>query len=173
MERQLKESNKIILSKYLAAALVALFCLASSAGANGVAQDSPVYTKVVEGAVYADMLDAVKEIIQGRGINIAHTLPPSDMLERTGPAFGVSDQVLKDGEIIEFCSAKISHQLIQANYENISLCPFTISVYELNSDPGNVRMTFRKPFVIDEASREAVEAMTDLVKGIIEEAAEW
>lgn len=169
----MKQSDKNIISNYLLAPFVALFFCVSSAAANGDVHESPVYTKVVEGAVYTDLLEAVKEIIQGRGINIAHTLPPSDMLERTGAAFGVSNQVLKDGEIIEFCSAKISHQLIQANYENITLCPFTISVYELHSDPGNVRMTFRKPYVIDEASREAVEAMTDLVKGIIEEAADW
>lgn len=155
--------------------LIGVFALFLSiqAFANGVPEESPVYTKVVEDASFADMLDGVKEIIQGKGINIAHTLPPSDMLERTGPAFGITDQVLKDGEIIEFCSAKISHQLIQANPENISLCPFTISVYVLSSDPGNVRMTFRKPYVLDEASQKAVDQMTELVKGIIEEAADW
>ena len=146
---------------------------AVAVNANGVNEEVPVYTKVVEDGVFADTLEAVKEIIQGKGINIAHTLPPSDMLQRTGPAFGITDQVLKDGEIIEFCSAKISHQLIQANPENITLCPFTISVYVLNADPKNVRMTYRKPFVIDEASREAVDAMNELIMGIIQEAADW
>ena len=145
---------------------------AAGVHANGD-NETHVYTKVVQDGVYADTLEAVKEIIQGKGINIAHTLPPSDMLERTGPAFGITDQVLKDGEIIEFCSAKISHKLIQANPENITLCPFTISVYVLNSDPKNVRMTYRKPFIIDEASREAVDAMNELIMAIIEEAAEW
>ncbi len=143
------------------------------ASANGTPEESPVYTHIVEDGTFADTLDAVKEIIKGRGINIAHTLPPRDMLERTGPAFGVTEQVLKDGEIIEFCSAKISHQLIEANPENITLCPFTISVYVLNSDPKNVRLTFRKPFVIDDASKAAVDAMTGLIMEIIQEAADW
>lgn len=154
-------------------ASLALMVTATAVWSNGNSDGPPVYTKVVEDVEYADTLDALKEVIQGRGINIAHELPPSDMLERTGPAFGITEQVLKDGEIVEFCSAKISHKLIQANPENISLCPFTISIYVLNSDPGNVRMTFRKPYVLDEASRPAVEAMTELVMGIIEETADW
>ena len=147
--------------------------LIAPASANGIPQESPVYTHIVEDGTFADTLDAVKEIIKGRGINIAHTLPPSDMLQRTGAAFGVTEQVLKDGERIEFCSAKISHQLIQANPENITLCPFTISVYVLNSDPKNVRLTFRKPFVIDDASKAAVDAMSGLIMEIIQEAADW
>ena len=72
--------------------------------------------------------------------------------------------------MVEFCSAKISHQLIQANFENISLCPFSISVYVLNADPDNVRLTFRKPYVLDEASKKAVEEMTVLMQEIIQEA---
>ena len=143
------------------------------AGANDEPEQSPVYTKIVEDGKYSDTLEAVKEIIKSKGINIAHTLPPSDMLGRTGPAFGITQPILQDGEIIEFCSAKVSHQLIQANPENIVLCPFVISVYVLSEDPANVRMTYRMPYVIDEASQTAIEAMNDLVIGIIEEAAEW
>jgi len=145
----------------------------SSAHANGVTEESPVYTQIVEGGDYLDILGTVKQIIQGRGISIAHTLAPAEMLNRTGPDFGITKPVLKDGEMVEFCSAKISHQLIQANPENITLCPFAISVYVLASDPGNVRLTFRQPYVIDAASQAAVSEMTSLVKGIITEAADW
>jgi uncharacterized protein (DUF302 family) len=172
----IKMLNKIKNSFACQSVLAFVFCLVivvPPAGANGVEQEHPVYTRIVEGGSYNDILQAVKQIIEGRGINIAHTLPPSEMLQRTGPAFGITQQILENGEIIEFCSAKISHQLIQASPENITLCPFTISVYVLANDPENVRLTFRKPFVLDEASREAVNAMTELVKGIIEEAAEW
>ena len=143
------------------------------AGANEAPERPPVFTKIVEDGNYSDTLEAVKEIIKSKGINIAHTLPPGDMLGRTGPAFGITRPILKEGEIIEFCSAKVSHQLIQANPENIVLCPFVISVYVLSDDPANVRMTYRMPYVMDEASQAAVDAMNDLVIGIIEEAAEW
>lgn len=131
-----------------------------------------VNTTIVEGD-YEDVLSAVKEVIQGKGINIAHTLPAGGMLGRTGPAFNIKEKVYLNAETIEFCSAKISHQLAQANPENIVLCPFTISVYVLSSDPKNVRLSTTNPFVIDEKSKEPVEKMKALVAEIIEEAADW
>ena len=149
--------------------LVGLFVLSGTLRAS----DSPVFTKVIEDGEYKEVLEAVKDVIKGKGINIAHTLPPSEMLERTGPAFGIDKPVLKNGEIVEFCSAKISHQLIMANPENITLCPFTLSVYELASAPNQIRITYRKPHVIDDASKEAIEQMVKLLDDIIAEAADW
>ena len=139
----------------------------------GGEQESPVYTKIVKEAAFEDILDAVKETITGKGINIAHTLPSSGMLGSTGPSFGITEPLLKNGEMVEFCSAKISHQLIQANLQNIVLCPFNIAVYELNSAPGEIHITFRKPYVVDQASIEATNAMVNLMTEIIEEAADW
>ncbi len=162
--------KKLVVYGLLSLAL--LLGLSTYAIAGGE-KESPVYTKIVEGAVYADILSAVKETIKGKGINIAHTLPSSGMLGSTGPAFGITEPLLKNGEMVEFCSAKISHQLIQANIQNIVICPFNIAVYELNSAPGEVYITFRKPYVIDEASIEATNAMVELMIEIIEEAAEW
>lgn len=152
--------------------------LALLAGLNGLAvaggeEKSPIYTKVVEDSSFEDILDAVKETITGKGINIAHTLPSSGMLGNTGPAFGITEPLLKNGEMVEFCSAKVSHQLIQANLQNIVLCPFNIAVYELNAEPGNIYITFRRPYVIDEASIEATKAMVGLMTEIVEEAADW
>jgi uncharacterized protein (DUF302 family) len=135
--------------------------------------ESAVYTKVMEDAGYEETLASVKDIIIGKGINIAHTLPASDMLGRTGPDFGINEQVLKHGEIIEFCSASISHKLIKANPENITICPFSIAVYVLNSDPDNVRLTSRLPYVLDDQSKAATDEVQAFVKGIIDEAADW
>jgi len=154
------------------AALGLLFGLNGLTYAGGE-ETSPVYTKIVEDGIFEDTLDAVKETIKGKGINIAHTLPSSGMLGSTGPSFGITEPLLKNGEMVEFCSAKVSHQLIQANLENIVLCPFNIAVYELNAEPGKIFITFRKPYVIDEASIEATDAMVELMTEIIEEAADW
>lgn len=153
--------------------LVASMAFATIACANGMAKESPIYTKIVEDGVYVDTLSAVKETIQSRGINIAHTSPPKDVLERTAAAFGITEHVLKEGEIVEFCSMKISHELVKANPLNVTLCPFALTVYVLNSDPGNVRISYRKPFIIDESSRDAVDDLNELYLGIIEEAAAW
>ncbi|MGD2083609.1 MAG: DUF302 domain-containing protein [Chromatiales bacterium] len=136
------------------------------------ADESPVVTTKVEGR-FGEVLHSVRMAIVGRGLNIAHTLPASGMLSRTGPAFGVKEPPYQSAEIIEFCSARISHKLAAANPENISLCPFTIAVYVLPSDPEQVRLTYRKPYVLDEASRGAAEEMVQLVEGVIEEATAW
>jgi len=158
---------------WLAAGLMALnFVLPTSTTLAGEGE-SPVVTVKVE-ADFADILDAVKSAIDDRGLNVAHTLPASDMLGRTGPAFGITESVFRKAEIIEFCSAKISHALAKANPENILLCPFTVAVYVLESDPGYVRLSYRVPYVMDdEASAAGVEQMVELVKGIIGDAQDW
>jgi uncharacterized protein (DUF302 family) len=162
---------KIIFFKIFLAAT--LLTSSSIVFAGGEAPPSPVYTKVIEGVDYAQTLATLKDVIAGKGISLSHTLPPAEMLARTGPAYGITEQVLKHGEMIEFCSAKISHQLIQANFENITLCPFSISIYVLNADPDNVRLTFRKPYVLNDASKQPVEEMTKLLMDIIQETSEW
>ena len=150
--------------------LVAALVLAGSVCA--AEEDSPVVTTKVEGR-FGEVLHSVRMAIVGRGLNVAHTLPASGMLSRSGLAFGIQELPYESAEIIEFCSARISHRLTAANPENISLCPFTIAIYVMPSDPQHVRLTYRKPYVIDEASREATEAMVQLVEGVIEEATAW
>lgn len=149
-----------------------LLVVAAMPAAPAAADDSPIVTVEVE-AEFGDVLDSVKSTIAGRGINIAHVLPASEMLNRTGESFGVRENVFIEAQTVEFCSARISHHLAQANPENILLCPFTISVYVLTSDPGHVRVSYRRPYTIDPASAPAVKEIVELVEGIIEEAVAW
>ncbi|MEN8108348.1 MAG: DUF302 domain-containing protein [Pseudomonadota bacterium] len=140
---------------------------------NGSAADGPVKTVKIEGD-FRDTLRSVKFAIHGKGINIAHTLPASNMLNRTARDFGIEKNVFLQAETVEFCSARISHQLAQANYENILLCPFTISVYVLTTDPGHVYLSYRRPFTLpDDASQAAVEEVVQLIESVISEATEW
>lgn len=140
---------------------------------TGCAGESPVKTYKVEGDFTA-VLDSVKTAIEGKGINIAHTLPASNMLNRTGEAFGITDNVFIQAETVEFCSARISHRLAQANYENILLCPFTISIYVLTRDPDHVYLSYRRPYTMpDDESQAAIQEMVQLVESIITEATAW
>jgi uncharacterized protein (DUF302 family) len=140
---------------------------------NGSADEAPVKTVGVT-ANFEDILESVRQAIEGKGINIAHTLPASDMLNRTGKDFGIEKNVFLKAETVEFCSARISHRLAQANHENILLCPFTISVYVLTDDPDHVYLSWRRPFpVSDTESRAAVKEMVELIEAIIREATEW
>jgi uncharacterized protein (DUF302 family) len=96
------------------------------------------------------------------------------MLNRTGKDFGIEKNVFLQAETVEFCSARISHRLAQANHENILLCPFTISIYVLSDDPEHVYLSWRRPFALsDTESQAAVQEMVELIETIIREASEW
>ena len=140
---------------------------------TGSADEAPVKSVRVTGD-FENIRDSVRQAIEGKGINIAHTLPASDMLNRTGKDFGIEKNVFLQAETVEFCSARISHRLVQANPENILLCPFTISVYVLSDDPEHVYLSWRRPFsTSDPESQAAVQDMVELIEAIIREATEW
>lgn len=133
-----------------------------------LAADNPIVTSRIEGDFF-DVTNSIRMAIIGKGINIAHELPASDMLNRTGPAYGYKTDIYKHARTFEFCSAEISHKLARQDPENIVLCPFTISVYTLINDPDFVRITYRIP-VGRPGSEEIVKQVITLVSGIIEDA---
>ena len=148
-----------------------VFCIIVLSTQTVGADESPIVVTQVEGE-YEDVLDSVKTAIKGRGINIAHTLPAAEMLNRTGKDFGVASNVYLNAEIVEFCSASISHKLAQKNSANIVLCPFSISVYVTKDDPGLVNLAYRRTIAGKESAQEAGEVV-QLIEGIITEASEW
>jgi uncharacterized protein (DUF302 family) len=132
------------------------------------AADGSVVTTRVEGDFH-DVANNIRMSIIGKGINIAHELPASDMLNRTGPAYGYKTDTYKNARTFEFCSARISHKLARQDPDNIVLCPFTISVYTVTSEPDYVRLSYRKP-VGRPGSETIVEEVVELISSIIEDA---
>jgi uncharacterized protein (DUF302 family) len=127
-----------------------------------------IVTRKIEGD-YHEVAKNVRSAILGKGINIAHVLPASQMLHRTGSAYGYHTDVYADAETFEFCSAELSQKLSRADPENIVLCPFTISVYTLKSEPGIVRVSYPIP-VGKPGSEKIVSQVVDLIESIIEDA---
>ena len=152
---------RLVLAATVVAATLAVSSLAS-------ASEDPIVTTVIEGN-FVDVSDSIRAAIVGKGINIAHELPASEMLHRTGPAFGYQDKVYADARTFEFCSASISHKLARINPDNIVLCPFTISVYVLVAEPGRVRVSYRTP-TGRPGSKQVVSEVVELVQSIIEDA---
>ena len=68
-------------------------------------------------------LDAITLAIEGRGLVINYVSHIGDMLERTGADIGATRQVFAKAEIIEFCSAGLSRQMMELDPHNIVLCP--------------------------------------------------
>lgn len=146
-----------------------LLCtMLSLASFAATAAEDPVVTTKIKGDFH-DVANSVRMAIIGKGINIAHELPASDMLRRTGPAYGYQTNTYNNARTFEFCSALISHKLARQNPDNIVLCPFTISVYTLTTEPGFVRLSYRKP-TGRPGSEEIVEEVIELVSSIIEDA---
>ena len=132
------------------------------------ASEDPIVTHNIEGS-FQEISSNVRAVIIGKGINIAHVLPASQMLHRTESAFGYESGVYVDAEIYEFCSARISHMLSRAHPDNIVLCPFTISVYTVKDEPGMVRLTYRIP-TGRPGPEKIVEEVVELIESIIEDA---
>ena len=151
-----------IAGRIITTGLLGLFCLAAHATHFNAVQSSESYE---------DVLENIKDAIIGRGLNISNVLSASEMLNRTGHDLGYNKNVFKHAETVEFCSASLSHQLVSINPNNMVLCPFTISVYQLSEDSGTVHVTYRTPEAGKE-SAEVIDKVDQLIKSIVQEATE-
>lgn len=120
---------------------------------------------------FEDVMENVKDAIIGKGLNISNVLHASDMLNRTGPDLGFSENVFSEAQTIEFCSASLSHQLVVIDPSNMVLCPFTISVYKLEKDKDTIHLSYRK-LTAGNNSSAVLEKVDTLIQEIIEEAIE-
>ncbi len=82
-----------------------------------------------------DMEFAVESAILDMGLTIDFTSHSGDMLERTRVDVG-SDVVLFEGAtIFNFCSARVSRRVIEADINNIGFCPYSIFLYTTPANP--------------------------------------
>jgi hypothetical protein len=82
-----------------------------------------------------DMEFAVESAILDMGLTIDFTSHSGEMLERTRVDVG-SDVVLFTGATIyNFCSARVSRQVIEADINNIMFCPYSIFLYSTPDKP--------------------------------------
>lgn len=116
---------------------LALFAIAARADAWMVRQ------KVA--ASFEDTREAIVMAIENRGLVINYVSHIGDMLERTGADIGASRKVFAQAEIIEFCSARLSRQMMEIDPHNIVLCPFAISIYTLPGDTRSTWVAYRRP----------------------------
>ncbi len=121
-------------------ALLLSFCLLGIL--NAQAEEGSVRKRVA--GSFAETRDAVVMAIENRGLVINYVSHIADMLARTGADLGAKKQVFEQAEIIEFCSAKLSRQMMENDPHNIVFCPFAISVYTLPGQPGTW-LAYRQP----------------------------
>ncbi len=130
---------------------------------------SVVVTKA--GTSFEDISENVRMAITDGGMIVSGTLHISDMLNRTGKDIGFNKNIFKKSEAIEFCSALISHKMAVVHPANVSMCPFTIAIYELNDEPGVVYLSYRRVNLLGDGKKVEKEIIT-LLQGIVDESVE-
>lgn len=120
---------------------------------------------------FEDVKDNVVFAINGLGLVINNTSHVGEMLERTGKDLGIGEPIYLKAEALEFCSATISRNMMEADPKNIVFCPFIITIYVLPKEPEKVYIAYRKPEIVGSLqSKKALKAVDQLLKGIVTEA---
>jgi uncharacterized protein (DUF302 family) len=123
-------------------------------------------------ARFDDVREDLKLAIEGRGLVIDHESHVNRMLERTGKDVGSSRKLYADAQAFVFCSAALSRKTMEADPANVSLCPYSMTVYATAQEPGKVHVSYRRPWRPDgsAASRAALKEVEALLDGIAREA---
>ena len=111
--------------------------------------------------------------IENRGLVVNHESKVGEMLERTGKDLGVVDKIYTRAEVLEFCSATLSRQVMQADPRLLAFCPFGIAIYTLPGDAGKVHLVYRRPRPEGSGpAAEALERVDRLLREIVQEASQ-
>ncbi|MEM9029124.1 MAG: DUF302 domain-containing protein [Pseudomonadota bacterium] len=127
-------------------------------------------------AAFEDVVFDIKDAIVNRGLVIDYTGHVDKMLERTSKAVGSetaagSKSPYLHAKYFQFCSAKITHEVVSANALNLAICPYVVFAYELKSKPGTVHVGFRRPIADPSRRSQAALAKVEaLLLEIIKEA---
>ncbi len=130
---------------------------------------SVVITKA--GTSFDDINENVRMAITDGGMIVSGTLHISDMLNRTGKDIGFDKNIFKKSEAVEFCSALISHKMAAVHSANVSMCPFTVAIYELNDEPGVVYLSYRRVELLGDGKK-VEDDIVALLQGIVDESVE-
>lgn len=120
---------------------------------------------------FDEVKDRVVMAIENRGMVLNYTARVGNMLERTGKDLGRPRQIYTQADVLEFCSAALARDTMEADAHNIAFCPYTIAVYALPKEPGTVYVSYRRLATSgSERSAKALGAVDKLLEDIVREA---
>ena len=145
------------------AACAALYGTAQAASADVVVRSTKGEFKEVK--------ERVLLAIENRGLVLNYTARIGAMLERTGKDMGAARRIYGDAEMLEFCSARVSRDMMEADPRNIVFCPYSIAIYTLPKEKDRVYVAYRRPGETgSERSVKSLRAAEKLVADIVSEA---
>jgi uncharacterized protein (DUF302 family) len=143
-----------------------LLCTAFAAHAAA----PPLQLRSIQGE-FADIKARVVMALENRGLVLNYTARVGAMLERTGRDLGRDRRIYDKAEVLEFCSAALSRETMEADPRNIAYCPYSIAVYTLPQAPGTVYLAYRTvAAAADDRSVRALRAIDELLAGVVSEA---
>jgi uncharacterized protein (DUF302 family) len=151
--------------------IVAL-AVAAGAALYGVAQAhaAEVVVRSAKGE-FKEVKERVLHAIENRGLVLNYTARIGAMLERTGKDIGAARRVYGEAELLEFCSARISRDTMEADPRNIVYCPYSIAIYTLPKENDKVYVAYRHMDASGSGqSAKSLAAVDKLLAGIVAEA---
>ncbi len=154
----------LIASTFAAAVLLSTSATVTAAGITEFVVEAPFED------VRADLGDGVIS----RGYKVDYEAFIGDMLARTAGDVGAKKTIYKKAEFIQFCSAVLSRNAMEADPGNIAFCPYILFAYERADEPGKVHVGFRR---LDDksgsaASNKALAKINSVLEAIAKEASE-
>ena len=132
---------------------------------------SPITVQYIDDESFEDIKENVEMAITDRGLTVSGTLHVQEMLTRTGDDLGFGPGPYLKAESLEFCSALISHKMIKVDPSNMGICPFTIAIYILRTEPNRVYVAYRVPSLAGDADNVLKEVIA-LLDGVVKESIE-
>ena len=103
-------------------------------------QNLVIYEKEGE---FADVREDLVDAIINQGYVIDYNGRPGEMLKRTRKDVGGQPLYLQ-AEYLVFCSAVLSRKMMESDIRNVGYCPYILTVYEINQNPGTIYVSYRK-----------------------------
>lgn len=157
--------------------LMKIFCLvpalagcAMVTAADRVSETDFLKIYTVQGG-FNEVYEFVELAITAQGMKINNVSHIGKMLSRTAEAVGSDKKIYQSAKALEFCSAVVSRNMMEADPRNIVYCPYVIYVYQLVGEDDTVHVAYRKPWAgNDAATVKALAPVTELLEQIIGEA---
>jgi uncharacterized protein (DUF302 family) len=120
---------------------------------------------------FKEVKERVLHAIENRGLVLNYTARIGAMLGRTGKDIGATRRVYGEAELLEFCSARLSRDTLEADPRNIVYCPYAIAVYTLPNEKDRVHVAYRRIGAQGAgASAKSLAAVDKLLADIVAEA---
>jgi uncharacterized protein (DUF302 family) len=116
---------------------------------------------------FADAKEDLLSSISENGLVISYTSHAKAMFERTAGVTGQKTPVYDDAEIILFCKADLSHDLVTADPHNIILCPYAIAIYVLHTEPDRVYLSYREQDETQAVTKPISELLASIIADVI------